>query len=184
MSTTVAFARQTFFVYAVCQYYAAVGLGLSVLSLIINAAVPEQVETYAPRKTGALVRRSSASSLSSDDSELVQTPKIEITVVQETTVVVSPVDEFFPAATLASVTVEPQPKKKKAPLRPLRLLQIRSSSFSGVDTIISKVNDAGKKITFPNIKLNKGFTKRLRSGSLSNLRAPSPKMELSRSGTI
>ncbi|KAJ8502420.1 hypothetical protein ONZ45_g11772 [Pleurotus djamor] len=186
MSTTVTFARQTFFVYAVCQYYAAVGLGLSVLSLIINAAVPEQFENYVLHKTGPFVRRASASSHSLDDSELVQTPKIEITVVQETTIEVSSAEQFFPTSVFASVTVEPQPKKEKAPLRPLRLLQIRRSSFSGVDTIISKVNDAGKKIAFPNMKLNKGFTKRLRSnsGSSSNLRAPSPKMELSRSGTM
>ncbi|KAJ8508083.1 hypothetical protein ONZ45_g9603 [Pleurotus djamor] len=183
MSTTVAFARQTFLVYAVCQYYAAVGLGLSVLSLIINAAVPEKVATYDSPNGGPFVRRSSTPSLSSEnDSELVQTPKIEITVVQETTVEVSPADEFYPTAVFASVTVEPQPKKPSS--RPLRLSQLRRASLSSVDTLIGKFNDAGKKIAFANLKLNKGITKRLRSSSSASLPVPAPKMELKRSETI
>ena len=37
---------------------------------------------------------------------------------------------------------------------------------------------------YSNMKLNKGITKRLRSGSLSSLRTSSPKMELSRTGTM
>ncbi|KAJ8490186.1 hypothetical protein ONZ45_g13302 [Pleurotus djamor] len=168
MSTTVTFAHQTFFVYAVCQYYAAVGLGLSVLSLIINAAVPEKVATYDSPNGGPFVRRSSTPSKSPSSKKLPSRSP--------------PADEFYPASVFASVTVEPRPKKSSS--RPLRLSQLRRASLSSVDTIIGKFNDAGKKIAFANLKLNKGITKRLRSSSSASLPVPAPKMELKRSETI